>query len=69
MKDGSAPQGQIIIQTINPENGLELNKGSSEITIKTAAKTIYLKAANPVQAQEWHDIIESWALYLNSGNT
>lgn len=62
---GLAPQGQIVIRSIDKETGLKLTLSARELAIKIPKKTVNLRASTPEEIQEWHDVIESWAMYLS----
>lgn len=40
--------------------GLQINKNTGEITIRTSSKMSQLKAANSNEAQDWGDCIVAW---------
>ena len=54
------PKGVIDMGDILRDVGLQINKNTGEITIRTSTKMSQLKAANGKEAQDWGDCIVAW---------
>lgn len=57
---GVEPKGVIDMGDILRDVGLQINKNTGEITIRTSTKVSLLKAANSKEAQDWGDCIVAW---------